>query len=121
MPITQRYQDQSTLEQLQKKYACLMQAEKYQGRIPVVISIDDDIAPDVKLRSLQYMMLPHQTLHHLYGSIRAKYKLNEAEAIFIWFNNRIEPLTKTIEQLLHDHRHPSGFLFGDLVKEQTFG
>jgi GABA(A) receptor-associated protein len=90
---------------------------KYPNHIPVIVLS----SPDLKLDKHKFLLKPEMSIGQFMYTLRKRIKLEEHEALFLFTNNKILPVSQLISVAYRDCKDKSGFIMFDLSKESTFG
>lgn len=91
----------------------------YPDRVPIIIESGPNCKIDLKQR--RYLTSADITIGQFMYTIRKRCHLKPDEAIFIFVDRTIPPMSITIGQLHKEHRSESGLLFITISSESTFG
>jgi len=94
--------------------------EKYPDRLPVIVTkAYGSKLPDIDKH--KYLVPNNLTLGQFVIIIRKRIKLKNDEAIFIFVNNVLPPISATLENIYREHKMNDGFLYITYNGESTFG
>jgi GABA(A) receptor-associated protein len=104
----------------QRLYESTKILNQYPDRIPIICekSINGD-NPEIDRH--KYLVPKNYILGNFMCVIRKRIKLEPHEALFIFINNTIIPITSEIGEIYYKHRDPDGFLYVVYSKENIFG
>jgi hypothetical protein len=118
-----------TLEDRKYLYKCL--SSKYPSRVPIIVKL-----PEKGEQVGKKFLVPREievtdragcsykrgfTLMDLIYKIRQEYTLTAEEAIFLTCGNKFPSVTDLIVNVYREHKSECGFLFVNVLKENTFG
>lgn len=117
--MRERYETTHDAGTLNEQYAMI--SAKHPNMMFLILNLDDEILPEREQRSIRYVVQPEKTLADVYTGLRKRIKLHSAQAIFVFWNQRLENISRTVGEIYQEHKHASGFLFGDVYLEKAFG
>ena len=94
--------------------------EKYPDRIPIIV----EKSADSNLKDIdkqKYLVPKELTFSQFLYIIRKRIHLNEAEALFIFINNKLVPSNKSMNEVYDVDKDEDGFLYVTYTNENTFG
>jgi GABA(A) receptor-associated protein len=92
---------------------------KYPDRIPTIVEIVGDKLPAIDKN--KYLIPSDLTVGQFMYVIRKRLELSPELAIFMFFNNSLEPTSKLMTNVYKEHKEECGFLFCTVSGESTFG
>lgn len=112
------YQKKFTFEQRVEGSQAVL--KKYPDRIPVIVEkYTKSQIPDIDRTKF---LVPHDlTMGQFLLVIRKRIKLQPEEAIFVFINNILPPVSETIGNLYQQYKDKDGFLYILYSGESTFG
>lgn len=117
--MTKTFKDKYTLEERKNEADRLY--KKYPDRVPVIIEISNNNKNDLQLNKKKFLVPENLTIGQFMGIIRKRVLVNETQALFLFFNNNLAPMSRLIKEAQRDYRDEDGFLYGSLSLENTFG
>ena len=89
-------------------------------RVPVIL--ENNNRHPIRLDKNKYLAPRDISLGQFMTIIRKRSKINENEALFIFFNNQLVPNTTSMGEIYEQHKDPqSNFLIATVSAETTFG
>jgi len=88
----------------------------YPNKIPVIID-----KSDLKLPNYKFLVNNDHSISHLLYIIRYKCKLNPDESIFLFVNGQLPPMNELMSNIYNKNKDADGFLYIQILKENTFG
>lgn len=92
--------------------------EKHPGKIPLIIESNrnKDLPP------IHKFIIPNElTVGQVVYMLRKRIKLNEKEAIYVFFNNHLVNTNTLMSEVYHQHKEADGIVYAVYAKENTFG
>jgi len=117
--MTKSFKDKYTLEERKNEADRLY--KKYPDRVPVIIEISDTNKNELKLDKKKFLIPANLTVGQFMSIIRKRVDVNETQALFLFFNNNLAPMSRLIKEVQRDYQDEDGFLYGSLSLENTFG
>ena len=94
--------------------------KKYPDRIPVIL--EKSASSDIAVIDKKKYLVPHDlTVGQFIYVIRKRISLQPEQAIFLFINNTIPPISSLMSRLYKDHHDNDGFLYITYAGESTFG
>lgn len=93
---------------------------KYPDRIPVIV----EKAPKTDLTDLdkhKFLVPDNLTVGQFLYVLRKRIKLTPEQAIFIFVNNTLPPISSLMSKIYDENKDADGFLYCFLSGESTFG
>ena len=94
---------------------------KYPGKIPVICEKHYSCRNLKQIEKKKYLVVDDYTCGQFIYIIRSHLKLPTEQAIFLFINDTIPPVSYTISQLYSEHKDRDGFLYITYANENTFG
>lgn len=115
-PLTERF----TTEELTREANRVLR--KHPDRIPVIVEVGQK-SPGLKLTKHKFLVPKEFTMAQLLAMLRTQFteNLKPEEAVFMFVNNELPPLSRLVSVVYEEHKADCGFLFVVLCKESTFG
>jgi GABA(A) receptor-associated protein len=95
--------------------------EKYPDRIPIICEVDKKNSSSLNLKKTKYLVPESLTVGQFVYVLRKQMTLRPEEAIFIMINNTLPPTAALMSQIYRQHKDFDGFLYGTILRENTFG
>lgn len=93
--------------------------KQYPDRIPIVVEAHPD--SEIKIDKHKYLVPSSMTFSTFVYIIRKRIlNLGEEEAIYLFVNNTLPQVSKTINDL-REFADDDGFIYAYIAKEQTYG
>lgn len=92
--------------------------KKYIDRIPIIV---ESIDGGIKLDKTKYLTPHDLTVGQFLYVIRKRIKLEPEKALFMFFNNTLQPATSLMNHVYKQHKDKDGFLYATVSLESTFG
>lgn len=93
---------------------------KYPERYPIIVSKGNgSTLPDIDKH--KFLVQHDLTIGQFITVIRKRIKLQKDEAIFIFVNNILPPISGRIATIYEEHKNKDGFLYITYNTESTFG
>jgi GABA(A) receptor-associated protein len=93
--------------------------EKFLNRIPVVIKAGNKSSPPID--KYKYLVPGELTLGEFIYILRKRIKLHPAQALFVFIDGILPPVSKSLRELYAENADPDGFLYLSYSLENTFG
>ena len=93
---------------------------KYTTRLPIIV-YKAAISKIADIDKHKYLVPDDLTIGQFMYVIRKRVQLKQEEALFIFINNIIPPVSNTIRDVYDNHRDPDGFLYIEYSGENCFG
>ena len=94
--------------------------EKYPDRIPIIVEkCTESTLKDIDKQ--KYLVPKDLTFSQFLYIIRKRINLNEAEALFLFVNNKLVPSNMSINEIYNSDKCEDGFLYVNYTNENTFG
>jgi GABA(A) receptor-associated protein len=94
-------------------------AYKYPDRVPVVIKAGNKNTPNTE--HFKYLVPKTQTIGDFIGVIRKKTSIKSYQALFVFVNGVLPPMSSTMLNVHTEHHEEDGFLYITYSLENTFG
>ena len=93
---------------------------KYPTRLPIIVykAVTSTIE---NIDKHKYLVPEDLTVGQFMYVIRKRIQLRQEEAIFLFINNRMPPVSCTIRDIYDNQRDPDGFLYIEYSGENCFG
>lgn len=102
----------------QRKSESFKILQKYPGRVPVILSHDEN---EFYLDKSKYLLPSDLTIGQFMYVLRQRIKLDSAKSIFIFLEKTIPPTNAIISDIYSKHHNFDGFLYLIIKGENTFG
>jgi len=96
-------------------------AERYPGRIPVIVERANRAADIPYIDKQKFLVPSHMTVGQFLFIVRKRLTLPPEKALFIFINGQLPTTAQTIGALYHEHKNEDGFLYVFYSGESTFG
>jgi GABA(A) receptor-associated protein len=106
------------LERVKKSQVIL---EKYPDRVPLIIQPSKNDRDAYPIDKSKYITPRDLTLMQLQQIIRKRIRFPAENALFLFINNKIYPITSLIGTIYDDNKDTDGFLYITYCQESTFG
>jgi GABA(A) receptor-associated protein len=106
------------LERVKKSQFIL---EKYPDRVPLIIQPSKNDRDAYPIDKSKYITPRDLTLMQLQQIIRKRIRFPAENALFLFINNKIYPITSLIGTIYDDNKDTDGFLYVTYCQESTFG
>ncbi len=106
------------LERVKKSQFIL---EKYPDRVPLIIQPSKNDRDAYPIDKSKYITPRDLTLMQLQQIIRKRIRFPAENALFLFINNKIYPITSLIGTIYDDNKDTDGFLYITYCQESTFG
>jgi GABA(A) receptor-associated protein len=106
------------LERVKKSQFIL---EKYPDRVPLIIQPSKNDRDAYPIDKSKYITPRDLTLMQLQQIIRKRIRFPAENALFLFINNKIYPVTSLIGTIYDDNKDTDGFLYVTYCQESTFG
>ncbi len=93
--------------------------EKYPTYLPLIIKPHDKC--EIKLEKTKYLFPKDAPVSHIVTILRKRITLSSEQAIFIFIDGKLPPLTETISSIYQKYKDSDGFLNVIVSTENTFG
>lgn len=104
----------------QRKNEAIRIRNKYPDRIPVIVEkAPKNPVPDIDKH--KFLVQTDLTVGQFIHVIRKRIKLTSEQAMFIFVNNTIPPITELMSVIYEEYKDPDMFLYVTYSGEQTFG
>lgn len=88
----------------------------YLNRVPVVIEKSSIILDKYKF------LVPYESkIYEFMEILRKRIDIKSHQGLFLFINNTIPNMTKSIGEIYNEHKNEDGFLYINLILETTFG
>ena len=95
---------------------------KYPDRIPCIVERAESSKNSIPLIDKKKYLVPDDlTFGQFIFTVRKRIKLNPEQAIFLYVNNVLPPVTMTMAQIYEEHKDPSGFVMMVYAAESSYG
>ena len=114
VPFKQRF----TLEQRKAEFERIK--KNHPNKIPVIVEKGDGS----KIKEIdrhKFLVEGDTQVSYMLHTIRKRIELKPDQAIFVFVNNTLPPMTLLISQLYIEHKDEDGFLYIKYTGESTFG
>ena len=100
---------------------CLQEIKlKYPDRIPVYVNRKEKSdVPDITKH--KYLVPKEMTLGNFVYILRKNIKLTSDKAIFVFIDNKIPPVSESMDTLYNENANDDGFMYVIYSGESTFG
>ena len=92
---------------------------KYPNRIPIIVERFNINLPEIDRK--KYLAPADLTVGNFMYVIRKRLKLESEKSLFLFFNDKILPVTKSLGHAYDMHKDDDGFLYIKYCEETTFG
>ena len=117
--IVGKYRKNVPFDERKLKAALIL--KQHPDRIPVVVECSDKLQALHPLKKNKFIV-PHElTLGQFMYVIRKHMKLDSADAIYVFVNNKLHPTTTVMSDMYRTHKDEDGFMYLDVFHESTFG
>lgn len=118
-PKRSKYAESLTLEVRRQESAKVL--KEHPDRIPVILerNPDDKVVPELDRR--KFLVPGAATVAGFLTTIRKRIRLTAEQAIFLFVDNTLPPVTMTMSQLYRDFKANDGFVYITFSGESTFG
>ena len=106
------------LERVKKSQFIL---EKYPDRVPLIIQPSKNDRDAYPIDKSKYITPRDLTLMQLQQIIRKRIRFPAQNALYLFINNKIYPITSLIGTIYDDNKDSDGFLYVTYCQESTFG
>lgn len=93
--------------------------EKYHDRVPVLIKSGNKNTPEVD--KFKYLVPSSLTVGEFIYIIRKRIKIKPEQAMFIFVNGVLPPVSSTVGAVYQEHHNQDSFLYMVYSLENTFG
>ena len=94
--------------------------EKFPDRLPIIVEVSEkNDLPE--LDKYKYLVPKDLTVGQFQYVIRKRLKLSPEKAIYLFFNNTVEPTTELVKTVYDKHKSDDNFLYVIVSPENTFG
>lgn len=94
--------------------------KKNPNAVPIILAKQpDSLIPDIEKK--KYLVSEELTFGHFVCTVRKRIKLKPEQAIFMYVNNELLPMTETIRQVYNKHKDEDGFLYITYTGENVYG
>ena len=94
--------------------------EKYPDKVPVIVDRDrSSKAPNIDKN--KFLVPSDLTFGQFFFIIRKRIDLNPEEAVFIFVNNKIVPMSSLMSSVYKENKDIDGFLYAYYTLENTYG
>ena len=115
-----KFKSQFSFEDRIKTFEKLIQ--KFPDRIPVICEPSNNPNIDIShYEKTKYLVPQNITIGEFLLTIRNQLKLNSEEAIFLFINNTLPSITKSMGEIYNKFKDADGFLYLIFSGENTFG
>ena len=94
--------------------------DTYESRIPLIVEHEKNSNLPL-MNKRKYLVPDDMTIGQFSYVIRKRMKLKPEVAIYLFFNQNLEPTASSIKEIYPKHKHPDGFLYVVICAEKTFG
>ena len=91
---------------------------KYPDRIPVIVEVRAGV-PEMERQ--KYLVPKDLTVAQFMCALRKKIKLDQHEALYMFFNSTLAQSSAMMGSIYKDHQDSDQFLYAHLCVENTFG
>lgn len=105
----------------ERKLKAALILKQHNDRIPVVVECSEQLQSMFPLKKNKFIVPFDLTLSQFIFVIRKHMKLDSTQAIFVFINNKIHPITAIMGQLYQDQKDEDGFMYLNVFHESTFG
>jgi GABA(A) receptor-associated protein len=106
------------LERVKKSQVIL---EKYPDRVPLIIQPSMNDRDAYPIDKSKYITPRELTLMQLQQIIRKRIRFPAQNALYLFINNKIYPITSLIGTIYDENKDSDGFLYVTYCQESTFG
>lgn len=92
---------------------------KYPDRIPIIVERFNINLPEIDRK--KYLAPADLTIGNFMYVIRKRLKLESEKSLFLFFNDKILPVSKSLGHAYDTHKDKDGFLYVKYCEETTFG
>ena len=92
---------------------------KYPGRIPIIVERFNVNLP--KIDRKKYLAPADLTIGNFMYVVRKRLKLESEKSLFLFFDDKILPVSKSLGHAYDTHKDEDGFLYVKYCEETTFG
>lgn len=94
---------------------------KYKDRVPIIVEVSKQDEKNLILDKTKYLVPFDLTVGQFMFVIRKRLKLEPEKALFIFFNDSLQPSSASIGSIYKEHRDSDGFLYTIISLESVFG
>lgn len=92
---------------------------KYPNRIPIIVERFNRSLPEIDRK--KYLAPSDLSVGNFMYVIRKRIKLKPEKSFYLFFNNKLLPVTTLLESAYDKHKDDDGFLYIKYCEESTFG
>jgi GABA(A) receptor-associated protein len=96
-------------------------AIKYPTRIPIIVEVHNKDAEKISLDKTKYLVPFELTVGQFLFIIRKRTKVEKNEAMFLFFNGKLIPVSSVLGSTYKEYRDIDGFLYATMALENAFG
>jgi len=115
----QKFKDKFELKQRQEEASRVKR--KYPNRIPVIVERAMNCTEVAKIDKTKYLVPGDLTIGQFMYVIRKRIKLSSEQALFIFINETMPPISENMSLVYNKHEDEDGFLYITYSGENTFG
>ena len=94
---------------------------KYPNRVPIIVEVYKKDVEKVNLDKTKYLVPFELTVGQFLFVIRKRTNLEKGDAMFLFFNNKLVPVSSGLGSIYKDYRDNDGFLYATIALENAFG
>jgi len=91
--------------------------EKNPDRYPIIVIPGDGI----KIDKEKYLVPSDVTVGSFFYILRQRVNLKPEEAMFLFVNNTLPPVSALVSHIYNEHKDEDGYLYATLLREQVYG
>lgn len=91
---------------------------KYPHRVPLIL---EPVGGDVTLDKVKFLVPRDLSIQEFLIVVKKRMLLKQEEAVFIFINNIIPPMSATLGEMYDKYREGCGFMYISVRKESAFG
>jgi len=92
---------------------------KYPTRIPIIVERYNKSVPEIDRK--KYLVPDDLSMSNFLYVIRKRLKMKAENSLFLFVNNKIPNMSRTMDGIYDKHHDEDGFLYVKYCKESTFG
>ena len=94
---------------------------KYVDRIPIIVEVSDQDSKTLTLDKSKYLVPFDLTVGQFMFVIRKRLKIEAEKALFLFFNNTLQPASTPVSNVYKEYKDKDGFLYAIISLESVFG
>jgi GABA(A) receptor-associated protein len=104
-----------------RKYESNRIGIKYKDRIPIIVEVSKQDSKTLTLDKEKYLVPFDLTVGQFMFVIRKRLKLESDKALFVFFNDTLQPASASFGSIYKEYKDADGFLYSIISLESVFG